>query len=62
VTIDDAGAKALAVPTRVVAPAGIATVQTEHLIGDVSDALRLLDAVERVRGHAHPLRCLRLSS
>jgi DNA-binding MarR family transcriptional regulator len=55
VTIDDAGAKALAIPTRVVAPTGIATVQTEHLIGDVSDALRLLDAVERVRGHAHPL-------
>nr|WP_238357039.1 MarR family transcriptional regulator [Kribbella italica] len=34
---------------------GIATVQTEQLIGDVGDALRLLDAVERVRGHAHPL-------
>ena len=29
--------------------------QTEQLIGDVGDALRLLDAVERVRGHAHPL-------
>lgn len=54
-TIEDAGTKALAVPDRVVQPAGIATVQTEHLIGDVSDALRLLDAVERVRGHAHPL-------
>jgi DNA-binding MarR family transcriptional regulator len=36
-------------------PSGIAAVQTEHLIGDVGDALRLLDAVERVRGHAHPL-------
>ncbi len=34
---------------------GLAAVQTEHLIGDVGDALRLLDAVERVRGHAHPL-------
>ncbi len=55
-------AKALAVPTRVAtgvvhsAPtAGLAAVQTEHLIGNVGDALRLLDAVERVRGHAHPL-------
>lgn len=55
-------AKALAVPTRVAtrvvhsAPtAGLAAVQTEQLIGDVGDALRLLDAVERVRGHAHPL-------
>jgi DNA-binding MarR family transcriptional regulator len=65
VTIEDAGTKALAVPDRgadgvVQAPdrvhsAGIAAVQTEHLIGDVGDALRLLDAVERVRGHAHPL-------
>ncbi|WP_328331178.1 MarR family transcriptional regulator [Kribbella sp. NBC_00382] len=54
-TIEDAGTKALAVPDRVVSPTGIATVQTEHLIGDISDALRLLDAVERVRGHAHPL-------
>ncbi|MEV8377630.1 MarR family transcriptional regulator [Kribbella sp. NPDC056861] len=54
-TIEDAGTKALAVPDRVVMPTGIATVQTEHLIGDISDALRLLDAVERVRGHAHPL-------
>jgi hypothetical protein len=55
VTIEDVGTKALAVPDRVVQPLGIATVQTEHLIGDVGDALRLLDAVERVRGHAHPL-------
>jgi DNA-binding MarR family transcriptional regulator len=55
VTIDDAGAKALAVSARVVPASGIATVQTEHLIGDVSDALRLLDAMERVRGQAHPL-------
>ena len=57
--------KALAVPERVIAgvvqspqrsgPAGLAAVQTEHLIGDIGDALRLLDAVERVRGHAHPL-------
>ncbi len=54
-TIEDAGTKALAVPDQVVMPTGIATVQTEHLIGDISDALRLLDAVERVRGHAHPL-------
>ena len=54
-TIEDAGTKALAVPDRVVRPTGIATVQTEHLLGDISDALRLLDAVERVRGHAHPL-------
>ncbi|WBQ05632.1 MarR family transcriptional regulator [Kribbella sp. CA-293567] len=54
-TIEDAGTRALAVPDRVVLPTGIATVQTEHLIGDISDALRLLDAVERVRGHAHPL-------
>jgi DNA-binding MarR family transcriptional regulator len=55
----------LAVPQRVadgvvhapdrVEPAGLAAVQTEQLIGDVGDALRLLDAVERVRGHAHPL-------
>jgi DNA-binding MarR family transcriptional regulator len=55
VTIDDALEKALAIPTRVVSPSGIATVQTEQLIGDVGDALRLLDAVERIRGHAHPL-------
>ncbi|MGZ0149998.1 MarR family transcriptional regulator [Kribbella sp. WER1] len=58
-------AKALVVPERVIGgvvpspvrpgPAGIAAVQTEHLISDVGDALRLLDAVERVRGHAHPL-------
>lgn len=54
-TIEDAGTKALAVPDRPVSPTGIATVQTEHLIGDIGDALRLLDAVERVRGHAHPL-------
>ena len=54
-TIEDAGTKALAVPDQIVSPTGIATVQTEHLIGDISDALRLLDAVERVRGHAHPL-------
>ncbi|GAB3942103.1 hypothetical protein GCM10029976_062570 [Kribbella albertanoniae] len=38
-----------------VEPTAFAAVQTEHLIGDVGDALRLLDAVERVRGHAHPL-------
>jgi hypothetical protein len=65
VTIEDAGTKALAVPGRVangvvqapdrVQPTGLAAVQTEHLISDVGDALRLLDAVERVRGHAHPL-------
>src|SRR6478735_3302198 len=67
VTIEDAGtrprieAKALAVPARAVngvvqsAPTGLAAVQTEQLIGDIGDALRLLDAVERVRGHAHPL-------
>ena len=55
VTIEDAGTKALAVPDRIVQATGIATVQTEQLIGDVGDALRLLDAVERVRGHAHPL-------
>ena len=60
-TIEDAGTKALALPDRIaqadrIGPAnGIATVQTEQLIGDVGDALRLLDAVERVRGHAHPL-------
>jgi len=35
--------------------AAFAAVQTEHLIGNAGDALRLLDAVERVRGHAHPL-------
>ncbi|GAA2836878.1 MarR family transcriptional regulator [Kribbella solani] len=56
---------ALVVPERVLGgvvaapvrpgPAGLAAVQTEHLIGDVGDALRLLDAMERVRGHAHPL-------
>jgi hypothetical protein len=55
VTIEDVGTKALAVPDRIVPATGIATVQTEQLIGDVGDALRLLDAVERVRGHAHPL-------
>jgi hypothetical protein len=55
VTIEDAETKALAVPDRIVQATGIATVQTEQLIGDVGDALRLLDAVERVRGHAHPL-------
>jgi hypothetical protein len=58
-------ANALVVPERVIGgvvpspvrrgPTGIAAVQTEQLIGDVGDALRLLDAVERVRGHAHPL-------
>ncbi|MGW6197416.1 MarR family transcriptional regulator [Kribbella sp. NPDC055110] len=58
-------ANALVVPERVIGgvvpspvrpgPTGIAAVQTEHLISDVGDALRLLDAVERVRGHAHPL-------
>jgi hypothetical protein len=58
-------AKALAVPERVIGgivqspdrpgPSGLEAVQTEQLIGDVGDALRLLDAVERVRGHAHPL-------
>lgn len=58
-------AKALVVPERVIGgvvpspvrsgPTGIAAVQSEHLISDVGDALRLLDAVERVRGHAHPL-------
>jgi hypothetical protein len=58
-------AHALVVPERVIGgvvpspvrpgPTGIAAVQTEHLIGDIGDALRLLDAVERVRGHAHPL-------
>jgi hypothetical protein len=65
VTIEDAETKALAVPERVtegvvqapdrVRTTGLAAVQTEHLISDVGDALRLLDAVERVRGHAHPL-------
>ncbi|MEV6284433.1 MarR family transcriptional regulator [Kribbella sp. NPDC051770] len=54
-TIEETGTRALAVPERDVPLSGIATVQTEHLIGDVGDALRLLDAVERVRGHAHPL-------
>ena len=64
-TIEDAGTKSLAVPERVtngvvqapdrVEPTGLAAVQTEHLISDIGDALRLLDAVERVRGHAHPL-------
>ncbi|WP_460661205.1 MarR family transcriptional regulator [Kribbella swartbergensis] len=64
-TIEDAESKALAVPQRVTdgvvqapergRPTGLAAVQTEQLIGDVGDALRLLDAVERVRGHAHPL-------
>jgi hypothetical protein len=65
VTIEDAESKALAVPERVTdgvvhdpdrgRATGLAAVQTEQLIGDVGDALRLLDAVERVRGHAHPL-------
>jgi len=66
VTIEDAGTKpgsvALAVPERVtegvvqgIQPTGLAAVQNEHLISDIGDALRLLDAVERVRGHAHPL-------
>jgi hypothetical protein len=55
VTIEETGTRALAVPERDVPLSGIATVQTEQLIGDVGDALRLLDAVERVRGHAHPL-------
>ncbi|GAA1540930.1 MarR family transcriptional regulator [Kribbella lupini] len=54
-TIEETGTRALAVPERDVPLSGIATVQTEQLIGDVGDALRLLDAVERVRGHAHPL-------
>ncbi|HEY3559980.1 MAG TPA: winged helix-turn-helix domain-containing protein [Kribbella sp.] len=64
-TDEPAVANTLVVPERVIGgvvpsavrpgPAGIAAVQTEHLISDVSDALRLLDAVERVRGHAHPL-------
>ncbi|MEU4196511.1 MarR family transcriptional regulator [Kribbella sp. NPDC026611] len=67
-TIEDAGTRlqtnALAVPDRVTAdlvptteagPGALAAVQTEHLIGDIGAALRLLDAVERVRGHAHPL-------
>jgi len=57
-------AKELAVPERLMAgvmasdrtaPTALDAVQTEQLIGDVGDALRLLDAVERVRGHAHPL-------
>jgi hypothetical protein len=58
-------ANALVVPERVIGgvvpsavrpgPTGLAAVQTEQLISDVGDALRLLDAVERVRGHAHPL-------
>jgi hypothetical protein len=55
VTIEETETRALAVPERDVPLTGIATVQTEQLIGDVGDALRLLDAVERVRGHAHPL-------
>ena len=70
-TIEDAGtrplteAKALAVPERatdgvselpeLVQAGGLEAVQTEQLIGNIGDALRLLDAVERVRGHAHPL-------
>ncbi|MFG1818965.1 MarR family transcriptional regulator [Kribbella sp. NPDC049174] len=64
-TIEDAGTKALAVPDRGangvvqapdrIQPTALAAVQTEQLISDVGDALRLLDAVERVRGHAHPL-------
>lgn len=46
----------MAVPAQLVPPPmGIASVQTEHLMSDAGDALRLLDAVERVRGHAHPL-------
>ena len=54
-------AKALAVPERFTTgvmestQTALAAVQTEHLIGDITDALRLLDAMERVRGHAHPL-------
>ncbi|MEU8222935.1 helix-turn-helix domain-containing protein [Kribbella sp. NPDC048915] len=62
---DRVAAKTLVVPERVIGgvipppvqpgSAGIAAVQTEHLIGDISDALRLLDAVERLRGHANPL-------
>src|SRR5687767_11167623 len=65
VTIEDAGTKSLVVPETAadgvvqapdrIPPNGLAAVQTEQLIGDVGDALRLLDAVERVRGHAHPL-------
>src|SRR5690348_12563765 len=64
-TAETVVANALVVPERVIGgvvaspvrpgPAGMAAVQTEHLISDVGDALRLLDAVERVRGHAHPL-------
>jgi DNA-binding MarR family transcriptional regulator len=65
VTIEDAGTRpqqlrtestALAlVPTQETPSNALAAVQTEHLISDISAALRLLDAVERVRGHAHPL-------
>ncbi|MFK4083189.1 MarR family transcriptional regulator [Kribbella sp. NPDC020789] len=63
-TIEDEETQALAlrkqaadgvVESPAVRPTAFAAVQTEHLIGDVGDALRLLDAVERVRGHAHPL-------
>ena len=64
-TIEDAGTRpqqlrtestALAlVPTQETPSNALAAVQTEHLISDISAALRLLDAVERVRGHAHPL-------
>jgi DNA-binding MarR family transcriptional regulator len=64
-TDEPVAANALVVPERVIGgvvaspvrpgAAGMAAVQTEHLISDVGDALRLLDAVERVRGHAHPL-------
>src|SRR5689334_11373732 len=65
VTIEDEETQALALrkpaaggvvgsPAPVQA-AAFAAVQTEHLIGNAGDALRLLDAVERVRGHAHPL-------
>lgn len=52
-TIDNAVPRDLALPERAVRD--LAAVQEEHLIGDIGDALRLLDAVERLRGHAHPL-------
>ena len=52
-TVDETG---LVIPAQLLpTPTGIASVQTEHLMSDIGDALRLLDAVERVRGHAHPL-------
>ncbi|WP_238161816.1 MarR family transcriptional regulator [Kribbella antibiotica] len=63
-TIEDEETQALALrkpavevvgPPAPVQATAFAAVQTEHLIGNAGDALRLLDAVERVRGHAHPL-------